>query len=340
MKVTQGDIAKKLNLSIATVSRALRGDLAIHPELRAEVVATAAMLGYHQRAKRTDREEKTGAGSGHRFIGVLMKVPSREDAWAPDEIAHGYLSGMSEISTEKNASLIVHHVSDKSARDLLEPAKQPPMVRDGTISGLIFIHHFPPKLVVEFSKRIPSVTLVHDVPGARINHVDMDHMQAVQDLMDKLFQQGHRRIGFVGYRKNLTWARARLAGYLQAMLRRDLPVEPSVILEEPSGDKVLHLMKKGVTAWVCSIDSIGYRLCRALLDRGVQIPKDASIVGFNGVTPLLNCPQLTTVRPPLKTMGQSALNLLLERLEAPLVRPLKLLHPCEFVPGKTVGKKG
>ncbi len=188
-----------------------------------------------------------------------------------------------------------------------------------------------------FAKSLACVSIVHDVPSANIDHIEMDHQNGIQSLMDTLYNAGHRKIGFIGVRPHLTWSQSRLAAYIQSIIRLELRFDPRLILEEIDMKAVQKKMKEGVTAWVCSIDSIGYKLCRILLDTGVKIPRDVSIVGFNGVLPLLNCPQLTTIKAPLKTMGTFALRRVANRIYDPLHQPIKILHRCELIEGETVG---
>jgi len=335
-KITQGDIAKKLNLSVTTVSRALQNDPVINPETRAEVLNMAAQLNYRPRQNRqlhSKNEEKRA----HQFVCVIVKMPIEQDAWAPDEVASGYLAGMSEVCASLNVSLVVHHVSDDNVHELLEEEKQPPIFHDPNLMGIVLIHFFPHDVVKYLSDKMPLVAIVHDVPELKIDLIDMDNHQATDELVKKLIRKGHKKIGFMGYRPNLSWSRSRLGGYLQALFTSGLPVDESIIIGEGDDQLIVDKMKEGVTAWVSSIDVLGYEMCRKLLDRGIKIPEELSITGFNAVKPLLNCPKLTTIKPPLKEMGVAALHRLMIRVEEPLAQSIKILHRCKLVIGETTG---
>lgn len=335
-KITQGDIAKKLNLSVTTVSRALQNDPVINPETRADVLNMAAKLNYRPRQSRqlhTKNDEKRS----HQFVCVIVKMPIEQDAWAPDEVASGYLAGMSEVCASLNVSLVVHHVSDDNVYDLLEEEKQPPIFSDSNLMGLILIHYFPHGVVESLNEKFPVVAIVHDIPELKIDLIDMDNHQAIDELVKKLINKGHNKIGFMGHRPQLSWSRSRLGGYLQALYTSGLKVDDSIIVGEVDEQLVIDKLKEGVTAWVCSVDVIGYELCRRLLDRGVKIPQEVSITGFNDVKPLLNCPRLTTIQPPLKEMGVAALHRLMIRVDEPLAQSIKILHRCDLVVGETTG---
>ena len=332
MKVTQGDIARELNLSVTTVSRALQNDPVINPQTRAEVLEMASRLNYQPRSNRV---KNIADKNNHHYVGVLVKAPIKEDSWAPDQVAHGYLSGMSEVSLQFNTSLIVHHLNDDNVHDLTKPDLMPPFLRDNTVSGLILIHYFPPEVVKELSSRFPVVTIVHEVPDADNDHIDMDNSDSVINLVDHLYQNGHRKIGFMGYRSYMSWSQARLGGYLQAMVKLGLEIDQSLIRTETDVDFIIKKMKEGIRAWVFSVDRIGYAVYRELLDRGIRVPEDVSLCGFDGISPLLNCEQLTTLKAPLRQMGIAALHRLLLRIDEPLMQPIKILHRCEFVKGKS-----
>ena len=227
-KITQGDIAKKLNLSVTTVSRALQNDPVINPETRADVLNMAAKLNYRPRQTRqvlTKNDEKRN----HQFVCVIVKMPVEQDAWAPDEVASGYLAGMSEVCASLNVSLVVHHVSDDNVYDLLEDEKQPPIFSDPNLMGLVLIHYFPHGVVESLKEKFPIVALVHDIPELKIDLIDMDNHQAVDELVKKLINKGHDKIGFMGYRPHLSWSKSRLGGYLQALYTSGLNVDDSII---------------------------------------------------------------------------------------------------------------
>jgi DNA-binding LacI/PurR family transcriptional regulator len=337
-KVTQGDIAKTLKLSITTVSRALQNDPTINPETRAQVMETAARLNYLPRQSRSSRVgEKEESKKQHQFVCVLIKLPIEMDAWAPDEVASGYLAGMSEVAASFNVSMVIHHFNDETVTQLEDPLQSLPITQDDRLAGFILIHHFPHSVVHGLCERWPVVSLVHDVPDSRIDLIDMDNNRAIRQLVEQLIALGHKRIGFMGHRPHLAWSQARLSGYMGALFSAGLTIDPQLILGEADPRSVLELHKNGVTAWVCSVDVVAYRLCRDLLDDGLKIPEQLSITGFNAVQPLLDCPQVTTVQAPFKQMGAAALQRLMLRIDSPSAQPIKILHRCAQVPGHTIG---
>jgi LacI family transcriptional regulator len=337
-KVTQGDIAKKLKLSITTVSRALQNDPTINSDTRAQILQMAARLDYQPRHSRPPKSaEGELQGRPHKFVCVIIKVPVKQDAWAPDEVASGYLAGMSEVAASLNVSMVIQHFNDETVYELQDLPRTLPIVQDENLAGFILIHHFPGPIVELLCKSWPVVALVHDIPSADIDLVDMDNDMAVSQLLHTLIEQGHRKIGFMGHRPQLSWSQARLGAYLRGLFAAGLTIDPELIVGETDAELAFEKLADGVTAWVCSVDVVAYQLYRELLDMGIKIPEQMSITGFNAVQPLLDCPQITTARAPFKDMGAAALQRLMHRIESPATRPLKILHRCVIVPGLTVG---
>jgi LacI family transcriptional regulator len=164
--------------------------------------------------------------------------------------------------------------------------------------------------------------------------------------MDRLYAQGHRRIGFLNYMGHQSWARMRHAGYVQALSRLDLPYTPEIVANiddrkitpKRELEVVLRHLHQGqhVTAWVCADDVVAYRLYEDLRQHGVDVPREVSITGFNAMQPPPGFPLVSGVRPPFGTIGGLAVQALLERVEKPHLPPWQTLVRCEMVEGETI----
>ena len=127
---TMQDIADRLNISVATVSRALRRMPGINPETRSRVFQTATELGYRlAKSYRTTALED----SQLHHVGVFIQTPQTH---VP---APFYLAGMSDASVSLNASLVVHYLDPSSSERILRPEFQPSAMRSGLLSGIILI---------------------------------------------------------------------------------------------------------------------------------------------------------------------------------------------------------
>jgi LacI family transcriptional regulator len=324
MKSTvQARIAESLQLSQGTVSRALRNRPGIRPEVRVKVLQVANQLGY-QLPGWTDDAAST-AEEGH-FVGILLHAP--HDRWRARD---GYLSGISAVAPSLDATLVLHHVNTVDCESILLPENQPPVMRRGLMKGVVLLFRWPQNVVRELSRRFSCVSVQHEYPGLPIDVVGANHHQAMNDLMRHLYDQGHRKIGFVGRCSELSWSRTRFAGYVDALCQSGLEYHPERLIEvatmdleayERPGnpwagyvDRIIQQMKQGVTAWMCASDWAGYAVCRGLLDRGVKIPGDVSITGFDALSePLFGCPLLTAAAVPQQAMGAAALKLVMGRI--------------------------
>jgi len=173
----------------------------------------------------------------------------------------------------------------------------------------------------EASDRVPTVVLASnvDLPGA--DHVDIDNRRAGAEATAYLLSQGHRRIATITGPLDWPSARARLDGYRDALRKADGAathlVEPSVDWGLESGRRAAeHLLSAKVrpTAIFAQSDLLALGAISALRDRGMRVPDDVSIVGFDDI-PVARVfdPPLTTLRQPMREVGALAARLVQER---------------------------
>src|ERR1700722_1847806 len=333
MRINQTELARRLKLSTATVSKSLRNHPDINPNTRARVLDLAAKLDYQLRYDSRVGDRKP---TGLRFVGVMPHggIPDTP----ADHAALRYMAGLSEAAESNRVSLVVHHVFGDS-RKLLEESSQPAAMRQGILEGLILIHRFEAEVVRKLASRMPCVTLVHYVPGTRLDHVDADCQGVMALGAGHLHFLGHRRIGFFGFQKQISHSLVRYAAYVTAMLGLSLPFEEAIECGGDSFrlavDRVAQLAAQGVTAWMCGSDYAGYQLCQELAARGMRVPEDVSVTGFDGSPPPMGMNPLTTLRVPFQEMASGALNRLINRIRHPGSPGRQILLECQLVPGGT-----
>jgi len=336
--VRQKEIAKELNLSVGTVSKAFSNYTDINEKTRAKVINAASKMGYEF----DTRSKKALSGKSY-FVGVLIYGFS--DDWQHTT----YFAGMSERCAKMNVSLVLHYVNAADCEKILEPDHQPPALREGQLSGLILVNRWPRHIVRKLLKELPAVSVVHKIPDVSLDVVGIDDTGGMSMLMDHLYQLGHRRIGFFGRCGEITWSRKRFAAYADSLCRLglDLDIESvcdvsAELIEDKSLDWDRQIdyaavqFRRGVRAWMCASDRAGYMLCRGLMDRGIRVPHDVSITGFdNSETDRLGCRELTSVTVPALKIGAEALRRLITRLRHPTGPYLHVELPCKFVEGLT-----
>jgi DNA-binding LacI/PurR family transcriptional regulator len=251
---------------------------------------------------------------------------------------------MSEAAARQDVSLIVHRFSGDS-RMILDPTHQPPAMRQNALQGLILVHRYDRDVIVDLSAKLPCVTLTFYVNGARCDHIDSNYIGAMAGLVDRLQKLGHTRFGFIGHPNHPSNSFARFGAFAQALASRKLPLELENVIDVydavgdwcRQADLVEQRLRAGVTAWICSVDTVGYHLWRTMQSRGYQVPGDLSITGYDMDEPMLEMPQLTTVRVPFAEMGSYALSRLLDRIENPTMSQTQTLLDCDIIDGQSIG---
>ena len=173
---TLQDIADKLNLSLATVSRAMRRIPGINSKTRSRVLQAASELGYrHSDSFRSSQLEKTRL----HHIGVFVET-------SQPNVPVGYLSGLTDASMALNASLVIHYLKPTECERILDPNFQPPAMQSGLLSGLVMVFWWPTEIVHELSKQLPTVSLMHKYPGVDIDVVGLDNEGGMDALVIKV----------------------------------------------------------------------------------------------------------------------------------------------------------
>lgn len=164
--------------------------------------------------------------------------------------------------------------------------------------------------------------------------IGFDEHEAAALVIDHLADLGHRQIGFIGgLVQNNERAQARQAGILRAVARRGLLLQEDAFIQTPYGIQQgfdamqqIRLRRSAVSAVVCGNDYLAIGALAALDQAGVLVPSELSVVGFNDneFAPFLH-PPLTTVRLPIREIGEQGAKMLLSRLghaEPPRNEPL------------------
>jgi len=334
------DIADRLGLSVATVSRALRRVPGINAETRARVMQAAGETGYRlpQSYRNTALEDDS-----LRHIGVFIESNQTQNP--------AYLTGMSDACLSLNASLAIHYVKPNECHKILDPKFAPRAMTAGLLSGIVLVYWWPTDVVRALSQKLPTVSIMHKYPGTDLDLVGVDNEGGIGQLLHELFAAGHRKIGFLGRCGRLHWANARLGGYVAALTELGLEYDPSLVVDvdfdalaSPQGDWTPYLAKaealtrkKNVTAWMCAAEPGGMQLHDYLVARGLQVPKDVSITGFHRHPEVLEgTVDLTSVGVSCEAIGAAALKRLLFRIQNPVETCRTILFPCELHPGKTI----
>ncbi|MDP0492298.1 MAG: LacI family DNA-binding transcriptional regulator [Verrucomicrobiota bacterium JB023] len=323
-EINQQAIADRLNISRATVSRCFTGHAGISPVTRAKVFQVAAELGYTHMETRTPSAKKKSRSGAHFTVLICSE---------PDEYFHGayqspgeqIMAGVSEYAQVHQARVDVHIIPPQ-VRSIGNPAFDgiEGLSKRGK-SGVLLIYPFPKPIVSELSLKFPLVSLVDQADYSNFDCVDVDHSGGIAMVVDHLVAAGHQRIGFYtrDYPVEASWSFRRYSAFVEKMARLELKVSPDDIIGmfpqrkyevERSIDEAARRTSLGVTAWICAADHQAFDLVNGLRARGVRVPEDVSVTGFDGLARSPELPNLTTVEIPFRDIGMTGAERLASRL--------------------------
>ncbi len=308
MSPTISDVAAKVGVSPSTVSRVLNGRPGISEETRSKVLEAARELGYYPamagRGLALGRTENLGFLIHHRHT------------LNPDSFYGGVLAG---VDSEARA----HGFHVIFSADTSE--KLPAMVKEQRVDGLILAGcDIPGDLIVALKAQEVPLVLV-DNHLEKVDSVFTDNVGGAYEAVTHLIHLGLKRIGFIcEWFGDLSFAE-RFEGYKLALQEHGLPYDENLAAEglprEPESRCVAmrRLLEKVIpTAVFAANDTTAAEAIRAIKERGLKVPEDIAVVGFDdGAIALHTEPPLTTMRVFREKMGIMAARRLLELIEDP-----------------------
>ena len=269
------DIAREVGTSAVTVSKAMAGKPGMSGELRMKILKKASEMGYdYARSSRQLPRE-------HLEIGIL--VPDRYFS------ADSYYAEVYKRLIRKLADL-----GHFGVLELLDPEAErkeilPALLTTKHVDGLILLGE-PSKAYYRKAAQAgtPVVFLDFYDEQANADAVAGDNSYGTYRLTSHLIRRGHREIGFVGSIRATGSIMDRYLGYYRAMLVNELQVREEWILpdRDPSGRMVKpELPEELPTAFVCNCDTAARMMTDLLRERGIRVPEDVSVTGFDDYPP-------------------------------------------------------
>jgi len=305
------DVARKSGVSVATVSRVIHGLGAGYSDrTRDLVLKTAEELGYRPNAIARGLVNKRT-----HTIGVLF--PDVSGSFS-SELLHG----IEEEAHERGFSVIVCN----TARDGERTAKYLRMLREKQVDGIVFASYFDPAAYdAELAAMRMPVVLVNTVPGgAELPYIKVDDRLAAREATECLLRQGHRDIAMIaGTRNDPVAGQPRLAGYREALEASGVAYREELVaygdFRLDGGRRAMERLLEAAppfTALFAASDEMAVGAINAARERGLAIPADLSVVGYDDlIYARMVHPPLTTVRQPLAEMGRRASDILIARIQ-------------------------
>jgi LacI family transcriptional regulator len=306
-EITIYDIARKLDLSPATVSRGLKDHPAIKKDTRKRIKETASKMGYqHNLFARNLRSKNTNT------IGVIIP---RLDSYFMSSV----ISGMENVVNERGYNLIISQSQETYEREILSANTMYNSRVDGLLVSLAYntqnIEHFEMLL----RKKIPVIFFDRVVEHPSCTNIIIDNTKAGYDATNHLITQGCKRLLYIGGNLKRNVYADRLRGFRQALAEHNLPFDDNLViinaLNEPGGveaaQQILAMSTRPDGIFAAN-DTSAVACLQTLKSAGIRIPEDIAIAGFNN-DPISHIvePNLTTINYPGHEMGEIAASTLI-----------------------------
>ncbi|MCG7286367.1 LacI family transcriptional regulator [Cellulomonas sp. ACRRI] len=319
------EVARKVGVSEATVSRVLNGRSGVSEQTRQAVLTALDVLGYERPTKLR--------GERARLVGLVLPELQNPIFPAFAEVVGGALAqqGYTPVLCTQTAG----GVSEADYVDLLLTQQ---------VSGIVFAggnfaqrgaDHEHYALLAD--RGLPVVLINASIEELPFPRVSCDDEVAVEQAVGHLASLGHTRIGLVlgpvdhvPSERKLHAARA-AAARLGVELADDAIARSAYSLESGQA-AATRLLRQGLTGLVCASDPLALGAIRAARRAGLRVPEDVSVVGYDDSL-FMNCtePPLTTVRQPIEPMGRAAIDLLVGLIGGYPVSTDELLFEPELV---------
>lgn len=323
--ITILDVAAEAGVSYGTVSRVINDAPHVKAATRERVLKAMSELGFT-----VNRQARSLAGGSSQTIAVLV----------PD-LGTGYIGEiMRGIDSELGLNgydlmlFTTHRAASKEANYVAGLAK-------GGVDGLLLVLPRNPSdyIAVLTQMDFPFVLIDHQGSGEPCPAVGATNWQGAYNATEYLIGLGHRRIGFITGSLDLGAAVDRLEGYKAALRAHHFSLDETLIYEgdffQPdgyAGAEALLDLANPPTAIFSSNDVMAMGVMDAVRNRGLNIPDDISIIGFDDIPQAeLIRPALTTIRQPLEQMGRMATQMLLDKLKTPDQLTNRIELPTELV---------
>ena len=325
------DVARKVGVSEATVSRVLNGKAGVSDSTREAVLTALDVLGYERPTQLR--------GERARLIGLVLP-----------ELQNPIFPALAEVIGGALAQRGFTPVLCTRTTGGLSEADYVGMLLDQHVSGMVFFGGHCAEQAAPHdhyrllrSRGVPTVLMNAAIDNLDFPRVSTDDVTAAGQAYTHLASLGHQRIGLVLGPEDHVPSRRKLAGFTAHARRapENSPVEHALFSLEGGQAATTRLLRHGVTGVICASDVLALGAIRAVRRAGLSVPGDVSVVGYDD-SAFMNCtdPPLTTVRQPIESMGKAAVALLVNQIENTAVYPEELLFEPELVVRGSTGRPG
>lgn len=328
MSISIYDIAKRANLAPSTISRALQDHPRIGVETKTRVRALAKEMGYVP-----STVAKSLSTNQTWTIGMVVASIS-------DPFMGRIIEGVEQAAIEAGFNVILSTSQNDRQREIAVID----VLQQRRVDGIIVVaSHLFNRYRRYFDRiEVPIVMIDEQEPGGVIHSVAVDDARGARLAVEHLLELGHRRIGYVGVTNRPKSNRYRLQGYENALRAAGITLDPTLIfISDHIEDHAQHgeaglepLRAARATAIFCYNDMTAIGVLSACYQRGLSVPGDLSVIGFDDIDmAVYTIPSLTTIHQPRLELGRRAMQMVLDILAGQT--PENQLIPAELVVRQT-----
>jgi LacI family transcriptional regulator len=323
--VTVKDVAAAVGVSVATVSNVLNDRPNVGESTRRKVMEVARQLGY--RPNRAAQAMRTGRT---RAIGLVL----------PD-LTNPFFPELAQAVENKARSLGLLVCLIDSQGSLHSESNGCSLLLQHAVDGIIWCP-LGPRLPASFKKlSAPIVLIDRPRPGYAVVHSNYE--MGGRLLAQYALRMGHTRVGLLSGPQNLESARQRREGFVKAF-PNDIEIawEVSVPFDGVLTAEAIELLahRRNATLVVAGNDLIAISAIRSLGERGVVVPRDVSVTGFDNIrwTDVVT-PRLTTIAQPVGAIGARAVQMMLDKIEGKKVDAARAIFDVELIERDSVARR-
>lgn len=325
--ITIKDIATRLNISVATVSRALRNSPEIKKETKLSVLKMAKEMDYHPNLLASSLSSKKS-----KILGVVVPTINRQ-FWS------NAISGIENIAYQEGYKVMIF----QSVESYEKEVEIVETLANSRVDGILMAFS---KQTTVFShiqhvmdRGIPVLLFERVCNVLQTSKIVTDNYNGAKQIVQHLVDRGYKNIAYLAGPLSLNVCRERFQGYSNALAENGLPMPEGMVIEIPE-----FSYENAANAWnllwnanirpdavFCFADILAIGVLQAAREGGINVPGQLAIAGFgNDDTGKFVTPSITTMAQPSFEMGQIAARMILEEINAEeeiFVYKTETIHP-------------
>lgn len=340
--MTIKDVAQRSGYAVGTVSRVLNGNSGVSEQAREKILSVVEELGF-----KPNDNARTLKQRSSRSYGIIVKGTN-------NRLFAGIVEEMQRLLKAAGRAVSLYYLDEDD--DEVELAVQ--VCRERKPLGLLFLggngDNFTHGFAAVTCPCVLVTTRADDMEFSNLSSVSTDDVAGAARAMGYLLDAGHRQVGIIGGDScvispimGCNTSQLRLLGCQQAYLQRGVPFDPerqcmisrySLAGGYEAAGALLDRLPD-LTAILAMSDVMAIGALRAIRDRGLRVPEDISIIGYDGIEQAAYCvPRLATVRQNADLLARRGVDILLQQTDGG--QTVHEIVPFQLIPGESVRKIG